>query len=150
MQSKYMQNKGIKLVAHDGETVHLLSALLQDGISCGTWLLFKDNTFKILINRICWEMPKEVFDGEEHIARLHSVLTINHVLEVKTKQISRKKIEFFSILSIMCHSDIKTNNLTILCSKGLIKIKVSKFFVTMKDVSTHWLTSKIPQHINAD
>jgi hypothetical protein len=147
-----MQNKGTKLVAHDGETVHFLSALLQDSISCGTWMLLKDNKLKILVNRVCWEVPKEIISSQEHIARLHSILTIENVISVKTKRISKTKIEFFSILSIMSDVDHKTNtnHITILLSKGAIHMVVDKFHVTMKDVSTYWLTPKIPHHVNGD
>lgn len=144
MHTKYMQNQGVKLVANDRETVHFLSTLLQDGISCMAWILFKNNTLKILINRVCWETPKEIIGGEDHIARLHSIVTIHHVKEIKTKQISKKKIEFFSVLSIICDED--TGDIKILFSKGMINIKIEKFLVTMKDVSTYWLTSKIPHH----
>jgi hypothetical protein len=143
------QNKGVKLVAHDSETVHFLSALLQDGISCGVWLLYKNNTLKILINRVCWEKPKEIFQDETHIQRLHSILTISNIISIKTKNICKKKIEFFSILSIICEYDFKkkANILKILLSKGTIYILVSDFHVTMKDVSTYWLSSSIPNHI---
>jgi hypothetical protein len=149
MHHKKTENQGIKLVAHDGESAHFLSALLQDGISCGAWIFYKNNTFKLLINRICWELPKNYLYGENYIARLHSILTINHVKHIQTKQIS-KKIEFFSIFSILCDFDTKkkTHNIKIILSKGIINITVDKFLITLKDVSTYWLTSKIPSHIS--
>lgn len=149
IHNQSMQNKGIKLVAHDSETVHFLSALLQDGISCGVWILYKNNTLKILINRVCWEKPKEIFHNETHIQRLHSILTISNIISVKTKNILKKKIEFFSILSIICEYDFKkqVNILKILLSKGTIHVEVSDFHVSMKDVSTYWLSNSIPNHI---
>lgn len=148
MHNQQTKDKGIKLVAHDGESVHFLSSLLQDSISCRIWMLLKDSKLKILINRVCWEVPKEIISGEEHIARLHSILTIDNVIKVTTKQISKKKIEFFSILSIICgpSNNKDHNSIKILLSKGVINITLKKFHVTMKDVSTYWLTSKIPVH----
>jgi hypothetical protein len=149
IHNQSMQNKGIKLVAHDSETVHFLSALLQDGISCGVWILYKNDSLKILINRVCWEKPKEIMNDESHIQRLHSILTVHNIISIKTKNVCKKKIEFFSILSIICEYDSKkqVNILKILLSKGTISITVSDFHVTMKDVSTYWLSKSIPSHI---
>ena len=138
----------IKLLANDMETIHLLSAILQDGISCNTWLLFEKSLFKILVNRVCWEHPKESFDGQIYIARLHSVISIHNVIKVTTTNMSKDKLNFFSILSISCLENENKNmkKIILTLSKGVIHITVSDFSVTMKDISTYWLTSKEPKH----
>ena len=134
-----MKNKGVKLVAHDGETVHILSTLLQDGITCGQWILYKNNTLKILINRVCWEKSKSIYEEENYIQRVHSIFTIENIISIKTKNVFKKKIEFYSILSLICEIDERKNTyiLQILFTKGIIKIEVEKFYVTIKDISTY-------------
>ena len=140
--------KSIKLLANDMETIHLLSAIIQDGITCKTWLLLEKQTFKVLINRVCWENPREEIDGEVYIARLHSVLSIHNVIKVSTRNVKKDKLNFFSILSISCIQDEVKNLKKIIftLSQGVIYITVKDFSVTMKDVSTYWLTSQEPQH----
>lgn len=137
----------VKLMANDSESIHFMSALIQDGITCTAWFLLKENTLKILINRVCWEKPNEYLDEEKYITRLHSILTINNVNKVITKNLNKKKIRFFSILSISCvHSDKNDHKIYIHFSKGMLQISVSNFSITMKDVSTYWLSSKEPEH----
>lgn len=141
MQSK----KDLKLIANDGESIHFLSVLLQDAISCNSWFLLKDNVFKILVNRIGWEINST----SKEVSRTHTILSIHNIQEVKMQHISKKKIEFFSILSMVCNFDsdnIKNNNIKIILSKGLININVSNFLVTMKDVSENWTSPFVPCH----
>jgi hypothetical protein len=140
--------KKIKIIAHDRETIHFLSGLLESSITCKLWILYKNNTLKILINRVCWELTPELFEEEKHIKRIHSILTIHNINNIKTNNIFNKKIEFFSLLSISCDYDQKnkTNVLNILLSKGSVKISVSDFYVTIKDISTYWLSNYTPEH----
>lgn len=138
--------ESVKLLANDMETIHLLSSIIQDSISCNNWLLLQNGTFKVLINRVCWENPKEEMDGETYIARLNSVLSIHNVKKVTTHNIIKNKLNFFSVLSISCIQDKKFNKIILTLSRGSIQIIVDKFSVTMKDVSTYWLSSKEPQH----
>jgi hypothetical protein len=140
--------KRIKIIAHDRETIHFLSGLLQDSITCKLWILYKNNTLKILVNRVCWEVPPEIFENEEHIKRIHSIVTIHNIKEIKTKNIFNKKMDFFSLLSIQCDYDHKNKNniLNILLSKGSAQLAVNDFYITIKDMSTYWLSNVIPEH----
>ena len=53
----------LRLLAHDGDDVAVLSALLQDAIIPGSDMSFdrKLNEFVIIANRFCWEL-EPLFD----------------------------------------------------------------------------------------
>ena len=61
-------------------------------------------------------------------------------------------MNFFSFLTMSCDYDAKNNKniLNILLSKGSVQIIVEDFYITLKDISTYWLSNTIPEHSFSD
>lgn len=119
-----------KITAHDVESIHFISSLLQDSITCKLWIIYRDKQVKLLVNRVCWETPSS--DLEHH--RILSIITIEDVESAKMTK-SSDKIEFFSFVSINCD---KKNHIRINFSNGSLITKVNSLSVRIKDITQQW------------
>ena len=92
------ESPNLRLLAHDGDDVAVLSALLQDAIIPGADMSFdhKLNEFVIVANRFCWELGPSVdvksSDGrpihERRLCgiRIARVRSVQHCKWPKTRQ----------------------------------------------------------------
>ncbi|OED45564.1 hypothetical protein AB836_01585 [Rickettsiales bacterium (ex Bugula neritina AB1)] len=119
-----------KISANDKESIHFISSLLQDSITCKLWIIYNKQQIKLLINRVCWE---EKNHKSEH-NRLLSIITIDNVKNAKITRMS-SKIEFFTIQSIHCE---KNNQIRIKFTNGTLLIKVLSFNIHLKDITNQW------------
>lgn len=122
-----------KITAHDVESIHFISSLLQDSVTCKLWIIYKSQQVKLLVNRVCWETPSA--DLEHN--RILSIITIENVENAKMTK-SSDKIEFFSFLSMTCE---KKNQIRINFSNGSLVTKVNSFNVRIKDITQQWNSS---------
>ena len=80
-----VESPKLRLLAHDGDDVAVLSALLQDAIIPGSDMSFdrKLNEFVIVANRFCWELEPFVdvksSDGKPIYERRLCGIRIAHV-----------------------------------------------------------------------
>ncbi|MGB1953945.1 MAG: DUF2948 family protein, partial [Candidatus Puniceispirillum sp.] len=84
-----VESPKLRLLAHDGDDVAVLSALLQDAIIPGSDMSFdrKLNEFVIIANRFCWEIQPldgvTSSDGKPVHERRLCGICIRHVTAVQ-------------------------------------------------------------------
>ena len=90
-----MGYRNLKLLAHSEEDLKVISAHLQDSIVLSSEIahLKKNQIFLMQLNRFMWEdVEKGVFRRNK---RIRTILKIENVLSVVSKNINQKKKTFF-------------------------------------------------------
>ena len=94
----------IRLKATDSDDVHVLSALLQDGlIASGDMHYDKDSQcFILLVNRFCWELSEQADDAHHTAYRCMCGLHISGVRRLSHRNFShdRDSAQFYNLLAI--------------------------------------------------
>ena len=102
-----VESAKLRLLAHDGDDVAVLSALLQDAIIPGADMIFdrKLNEFVIVANRFCWELGPFVdvksSDGKPIHERRLCGIRIAHVRSIKHyKWPKTRQYRLFNLLAL--------------------------------------------------
>ncbi|MFL2659595.1 MAG: DUF2948 family protein [Alphaproteobacteria bacterium] len=141
--------KQILLKAKDGQDLAVIAGLIQDSILQLSEVKYdeKNKNLVLILNRFCWEVNSE---NEKPYIRTHSILNFQNVLNISSTNIDMKQDRMYSLLSAIPSND-NDNNVNIFLSfagGGIIRVKVSKINITVKDVGDYWETNNRPHHEN--
>ena len=137
--------KQILLKAKDGQDLAVIAGLIQDSILQLSEVKYdeKNKNLVLILNRFCWEVNSE---NEKPYIRTHSILNFQNVLNISSTNIDMKQDRMYSLLSAIPSND-NDNNVNIFLSfagGGIIRVKVSKINITVKDVGDYWETTIDP------
>ena len=139
----------LKLFAEDAEGLEVISSMTQDGLAKIANLSFqpKLRRFTIEMNRFNWEF----FSKKKRYFRTHSMLAVDGVLKVQSRNLpSKNDDEIISLLSISFdhkEADEPEGILSLTFAKDIeIKLLVECLDVTLIDSDTSWPTLKMPKH----
>ena len=145
-----MKVTNLKLLATSNEDLKVIAAHLQDAIiSTSDIANLKKNRIVLMeLNRFMWEdVEKGVFRKNK---RIRTILKFDNVINVYSKNISKKKKEFLDFLTI--ESNIlpdKSYEMKIIFSgNSAIKIYAEIIDVTLDDQGIPWDTKIKPKHKN--
>lgn len=137
----------LKLKALDTDDLVSLSALLQDAIvPLGSMAHHpKERAFSLLAHRFRWEKDPLVHQDTSLYERIHSLLSIHHVLSVQTKGL-KDTHNPNQILNVLCLT-FQEGNLILTFSNDIhLQVNVEKLLVSLEDLDTSWPTPHKPHH----
>ena len=129
----------LKLRACDQEDLVVLSSMIQDGLVPLSDMAYfaEDRRFVIALNRFRWDDPKPP-------TRTHALLTIQHVSQVQTRDLDRRKRdEIHNILSLTRNDGLLELALS---GGGTVRLDVETFDGLLEDVGEPWPAQAIPDH----
>jgi hypothetical protein len=129
----------LKLRACDQEDLVVLSSMIQDGLVPLSDMAYfaEDRRFVIALNRFRWDDPKSP-------TRTHALLTIQHVSQVQTRDLDRRKRdEIHNILSLTRDDGLLEIALS---GGGTVRLDVETFDCLLEDVGEPWPAQAIPDH----
>ena len=141
--------KKILLKAKDGQDLAVIAGLIQDSILQLSEVKYdeKKQNLVLILNRFCWEMNLK---NEKPYIRTHSILNFQNVVNISSTNIDMKQDRMYSLLSVIPSND-NDDDINIFLSfagNGIIRVKVSKINITIKDVGDYWETNNRPHHEN--
>ena len=144
-----MEPKNLKLIARTEEDLRVVSAHLQDSIASVADIanLKKNKIFLMQLNRFMWEdVEKGVFRKNK---RIRTVLKIENVLKVFSKNINQKKkdnfLDFLAIETIKMPDNNYEMKITF-AGDSIIRIITEVIEVTLDDQGEAWDTKNKPKH----
>lgn len=143
-------HKPLRLLAKDVDNLHIFSAMLQDSLMPITAMVFdeKAETFSILANRFCWELPDEIDGDEVFYHRVHAGLAFQGVHAVKKKnfdQVDAKRILYF--LNMVYTESDKT--LMLHFAEGVdLCLYIRDIDAVLADIDHPWPTQTQPMHVH--
>ena len=146
-----MKVQNLKLIARTTEDLRVISAHLQDSIVKTSDIanLKKNRIFLMQLNRFMWEdVEKGVFRRNK---RIRTILKIENVLSVVSKNINQKKKDFFlDFLTIETKlMTDKTYEMKLIFSgKSAIKINAEVIEVFLDDQGLPWDSKNKPTHMD--
>ncbi|MBM3468197.1 MAG: DUF2948 family protein [Alphaproteobacteria bacterium] len=138
----------LRLMAKDVDDLVILSTFLQDAMLPLTSMVYepRNETFTLLANRFCWELPSVDHEGEPMHHRVHSGLCFRNVTKVHHRGFSRKGED--RILNFLSLQAKKPNTIHLLCSgDNEIRIETKGLHCHLGDIYHPWPTRKKPTHI---
>ena len=129
----------LKLRACDQEDLVVLSSMIQDGLVPLSDMAYfaEDRRFVIALNRFRWNDPKPP-------TRTHALLPIQHVSQVQTRDLDRRKRdEIHNILSLTRNDGLLELALS---GGGTVRLDVETFDCLLEDVGEPWPAQAIPDH----
>ncbi len=141
--------KKILLKANDGQDLTIIAGLIQDSILQLSEVKYDDKkqNLVLILNRFCWEVNGE---NKQPYIRTHSILNFQNVINISSTNIDMKQDRMYALLSAIPSND-SDNNINIflsLAGGSVIRLKVSKINITIKDVGDCWETNNRPHHEN--
>ena len=146
-----MKTSNLKLIAKTVDDLKVISAHLQDSIVLSTEIahLKKNRIFLMQLNRFMWEdVEKGVFRRNK---RIRTILKIENVLSVISKNINQKKKDFFlDFLTIETKQMTdKTYEMNLIFSgNSIIKINAEVIEVFLDDQGLPWDSKNKPTHVD--
>ena len=146
-----MKTPNLKLIAKTVDDLKVISAHLQDSIVLSTEIahLKKNRIFLMQLNRFMWEdVEKGVFRRNK---RIRTILKIENVLSVISKNINQKKKDFFlDFLTIETKQMTdKTYEMNLIFSgNSIIKINAEVIEVFLDDQGLPWESKNKPTHVD--
>ena len=143
----------LSLAAQDGDSLAILSALLQDAVFPITEMVYAKprRRFALLVNRFRWEDRAAAQTAKRRVERVQSLLVFQDVLAVQTSGIERADTD--TVLSLLQLSfepgaDGTGRALLILAGDGLIALTLESLDVQLRDVTRPYLapSGKVPDH----
>ena len=144
-----MKAKNLKLIAKTDEDLRVVSAHLQDSIvsTANIANLKKNKIFLIQLNRFMWEdVEKGVFRKNK---RIRTILKFENVIEVNSKNISKKNSDQFLDFLAIESSQMPDKNYEmklIFSGNSIIRIVSEVIEVTLDDQGEPWDTKNKPKH----
>jgi Protein of unknown function (DUF2948) len=144
----------LRLLAHDEENLHIISAMLQDALMPVTAMVYDEvaKTFSFLVNRFCWELPESIYDQDVFYHRVHSGLAFKSVEKVQKRnfhQADSKRILYFLALQIEeMHEDKKWFVTLHFADDHDIRLELSAIDCVCADIDHPWPTKTQPMHIS--
>jgi len=141
--------KNLKLIAKTDEDLRVVSAHLQDSIvsTANIANLKKNKIFLIQLNRFMWEdVEKGVFRKNK---RIRTILKFENVIEVNSKNISKKNSDQFLDFLAIESSQMPDKNYEmklIFSGNSIIRIVSEVIEVTLDDQGDPWDTRNKPKH----
>ena len=148
---KLDEKNNLKLIGKNKEDLKVISAYLQDSIVTIKDIAFlkKGRTFIMIVNRFMWEdVEKGVFRKNK---RIRTILKIENVLSVISKNINQKKKDFFlDFLTIETKQMTdKTYEMNLIFSgNSIIKINAEVIEVFLDDQGLPWDSKNKPTHVD--
>jgi len=141
--------KKILLKASDRQDLTIIAGLIQDSILQLSEVKYDDKkqNLVLILNRFCWEVNAE---NKQPYIRTHSILNFQNVINISSTNIDMKQDRMYALLSAIPSND-SDNNINIflsLAGGSVIRLKVSKINITIKDVGDYWETNNRPHHEN--
>ena len=148
----------LRLLAHDGDDVAVLSALLQDAIIPGADMSFdrKLNEFVIVANRFCWELEPladvKSTDGKPIHERRLCGIRIARVRSVQHHHWPRtRKYRLFNLLALgLMDMAVEARDGTVLqfefSGGSSLRLNVDDVDIVLADLDVGHLTSLQPAH----
>ena len=143
----------ILLTAQDGESLTVLSALLQDAVFPITQMAYAKSRrrFAVLLNRFRWEDRDHAQTADRRYERVQSLLVFHDVLSVQTMGIDRAdKDTVLSLLQIgfEAGSDGTGRVTLILSGDGSVGLQIETLDAQLRDVTRPYLapSGKQPEH----
>ena len=146
-----MKTSNLKLIAKTVDDLKVISAHLQDSIVLSSEIahLKKNKIFLMQLNRFMWEdVEKGVFRRNK---RIRTILKIENVLSVISKNINQKKKDFFlDFLTIETKQMTdKTYEMNLIFSgNSIIKINAEVIEVFLDDQGLPWDSKNKPTHVD--
>ncbi len=146
-----MKTSNLKLIAKTVDDLKVISAHLQDSIVLSSEIahLKKNRIFLMQLNRFMWEdVEKGVFRRNK---RIRTILKIENVLSVISKNINQKKKDFFlDFLTIETKQMTdKTYEMNLIFSgNSIIKINAEVIEVFLDDQGLPWDSKNKPTHVD--
>ena len=146
-----MKTSNLKLIAKTVDDLKVISANLQDSIVLSSEIahLKKNRIFLMQLNRFMWEdVEKGVFRRNK---RIRTILKIENVLSVISKNINQKKKDFFlDFLTIETKQMTdKTYEMNLIFSgNSIIKINAEVIEVFLDDQGLPWDSKNKPTHVD--
>ena len=141
------------LTAQDGESLTVLSALLQDAVFPITQMAYAKSRrrFAVLLNRFRWEDRDHAQTADRRYERVQSLLVFHDVLSVQTMGIDRAdKDTVLSLLQIgfEAGSDGTGRVTLILSGDGSVGLQIETMDAQLRDVTRPYLapSGKQPEH----
>ena len=141
------------LTAQDGESLTVLSALLQDAVFPITQMAYAKSRrrFAVLLNRFRWEDRDHAQTADRRYERVQSLLVFHDVLSVQTMGIDRAdKDTVLSLLQIgfEAGSDGTGRVTLILSGDGSVGLQIETLDAQLRDVTRPYLapSGKQPGH----
>ena len=143
----------LHLGAQDGESLQILSALLQDAVFPITAMNYAKprRRFALLVNRFRWEDRMAAQAAGRRYERVQSLLVFHDVLAVQTSGINRNDPE--TVLSLMQISfdpgpDGTGRATLVLSGDGSVALQIESLDVQLRDVTRPYLapSGKMPDH----
>lgn len=142
-----MIDNNLLVKAEAQEEINTISTLLQDSIVPHTLMMHhkKDDVFRVMVNRFCWERPSEYIEDQEVYFRVHSALFIKHVEKVSCKGIDPKDFtDMHNLLAIRALSDKELE--LVFSGRGEIRVNVKGILCYLRDLHEPWPTLAKPTH----
>ena len=139
----------LKLRAQDREDLQVISSALQDSLVAvrDMGLLPDQKRFALVVNRFCWETPR---DGEGHYWRTHCALAFDAVEHVAMRDIDRHfEDRLLSLLAIEVEATRADGGAELLlrfAGKPAIRLEVGRILCHLEDVGEAWPTAWRPGH----
>ena len=146
-----MKTSNLKLIAKTVDDLKVISAHLQDSIVLSSEIAHvkKNRIFLMQLNRFMWEdVEKGVFRRNK---RIRTILKIENVLSVISKNINQKKKDFFlDFLTIETKQMTdKTYEMNLIFSgNSIIKINAEVIEVFLDDQGLPWDSKNKPTHVD--
>ena len=146
-----MKTSNLKLIAKTVDDLKVISAHLQDSIVLSSEIahLEKNRIFLMQLNRFMWEdVEKGVFRRNK---RIRTILKIENLLSVISKNINQKKKDFFlDFLTIETKQMTdKTYEMNLIFSgNSIIKINAEVIEVFLDDQGLPWDSKNKPTHVD--
>ena len=146
-----MKTSNLKLIAKTVDDLKVISAHLQDSIVLSSEIahLKKNRIFLMQLNRFMWEdVEKGVFRRNK---RIRTILKIENVLSVISKNINQKKKDFFlDFLTIETKQMTdKTYEMNLIFSgNSIVKINAEVIEVFLDDQGLPWDSKNKPTHVD--
>ncbi len=148
-----MTRPALHLLAQDAEDMAVVSAMVQDGITCPADMVWdkKRHLFALMLNRFCWEKQDK---GKAKPERVRTGMHIHSVLGVRMKNIPQKSKTALSLLAIMVEAAEKAGAKQagqshirfIFSAQAELLLSVEGVNVVMQDVTAPWAAKSTPRH----
>lgn len=143
----------LHLVAQDAEDVAVMSAMMQDSVTCPADMAWdkKRHLFALMLNRFRWEAGEAAAGkGKGKPERVRTGMHIHSVLGVRAKNMPQKSKAVLSLLAIMVAEDKEQAGLShirfIFSAQAELLLSVEGVNVVMQDVTAPWATKSTPRH----
>ncbi len=147
------EDRPLRLIAQDAESLAILSALLQDAVFAITEMTYARprRRFALMLNRFRWEDRTAAEHARRGYERVQSLLVFEDVTRVQTHGIDRAaKDTVLSLLSCEFHPDADgTGRLDLILSgDGVIALHIEALDAALRDVTRPYLapSRRMPEH----